>query len=140
MNLKKKCKFLHLLVALTACVTNTQNYGSGEVIPFKLTPPYTFTKGNVSMADGMFHCTVPGIYMITVFAQTNNAQGGGFYIYKNNAQIADAYITNAKPFQTGSVQVITRLRVNDIISVKAMGNTYVYSSYESCMSIMQISE
>ena len=57
-------------------------------------------------------------------------------MYKNTVLIADGVSSLTDFHETISVTVIEYLTVNDTISVT--GDLYVYGSYESCLTILQM--
>jgi len=125
---------VYISVALKTCVGSS--YDANGVI--KLT--------DVKIADGIhntdsirntgiFTCEKPGLYLISVFIQTN-AKHSRYYVRKNNNEIADGYSSITDYYETTSVTVIEHLTVHDTISVT--GELYVFSSHESCLTILQI--
>ena len=85
--------------------------------------------------SGIFTCENPGLYLISVYIVTN-AKQGSYYVHKNTVTIADGFSSLTDHYETTSVSVIEHLTVNDRISVT--GDMYVYSNYESCLTILQI--
>ena len=85
--------------------------------------------------SGIFTCENPGLYLISVYIVTN-AKHGRYNVYKNTVRIADGFSSLTDYYETISVTVIEHLTVNDRISIK--GNMYVFSGYESCLTILQI--
>ena len=84
--------------------------------------------------SGIFTCENPGLYLISVYIQTNT-KVGVYYVNKNTNHIADGF-SSPIGYQTTSVTVIQRLSVNDTISVT--GNMHAFSGVESCLTILQI--
>ena len=84
--------------------------------------------------SGIFTCENPGLYLISVYIQTNT-KAGVYYVNKNTKYIADGF-SSPIGYQTTSVTVIQYLTVNDTISVT--GNMYAFSGVESCLTILQI--
>ena len=85
--------------------------------------------------SGIFTCENPGLYLISVFIQINTNHG--YYdVHKNTVPIARGVSSLTDCYETTSVTVIELLTVNDTISVT--GNMYVYSDFESCLTILQI--
>ena len=85
--------------------------------------------------SGIFTCENPGLYLISVFIQIKTKQSS-YYVYKNTVNIANGYTSITNHYETTSVTMLEHLTVNDTISVSA--NMFVYNSYESCLTILQI--
>jgi hypothetical protein len=85
--------------------------------------------------SGIFTCENPGLYLISVYIQTNSNHGY-YTVYKNTVKIANGYPSITNYYETTSVTVIEYLTVNDTISVT--GDMFVYSDFESCLTILQI--
>ena len=85
--------------------------------------------------SGIFTCENSGLYLISVFI-TTKTKNSEYLVNKNTDTIAlgDSSITNY--YQTTSATVIEHLAENDTISVH--GNLYVYTGYNSCLTILQI--
>jgi len=87
--------------------------------------------------SGIFTCENPGLYLISVYIQTNTTQSG-YYVKKNTNTIANGYSSLTDFYQTTSVTVMEQLTVNDTISVSARSSMHVYGGIESCLTILQI--
>ena len=86
--------------------------------------------------SGIYTCENPGLYLISVFIQTNT-NNGAYFVNKNTNHIADIFSSITDHYyQTTSVTVLVQLTVNDTISVT--GHRYVYIGIESCLTILQI--
>ena len=85
--------------------------------------------------SGTFTCENPGLYLISVYIQTNSNHSY-YKLYKNTAIIANEHTSITDYYETSSVTVIEHLTVNDTIFVS--GNMFVYNDYESCLTILQI--
>jgi hypothetical protein len=85
--------------------------------------------------SGIFTCENPGLYLISIYIGTNN-KIGRYYVYKNTIRIASGFSSSNYYYETASVTVIEHLTVNDTISVT--GDMYVFGSYYSCLTILQI--
>ena len=85
--------------------------------------------------SGIFTCENPGLYLISVYIQTNSTHAQ-YNVNKNDHIIANGLSSITDWYQTTSVTVIEHLTVNDTISVNAY--MYVFNGYESCITILQI--
>ena len=67
---------------------------------------------------------------------STNAKKGSYYVNKDTVMIADGFSSLTDHYETTSVSLIEHLTVNYTISV--IGNMFVYSNYELCLTILQI--
>ncbi|CAC5379749.1 unnamed protein product [Mytilus coruscus] len=123
---------------LTACSLNA-NVSHGQAIPFKNIRTVHGISNTTSLEiGGIFTAEKDGLYLITVFIQTNTTRHS-FNILKNNIIIADAFSSMPGYYQTTSTSIIERLEVNDTLSLSPRHfHIYVFGGEESCLSILQV--
>lgn len=123
---------------VTACSINA-NVSHGQAIPFKkIRTAHGINNTKSLEKSGIFTAEKAGLYLITVFIQTNTTRYS-FNILKNNYTIADAFSSMPGYYQTTSTSIIERLEVNDIISLSPRHfHMYVFGGEESCLSILQV--
>ena len=85
--------------------------------------------------SGIFTCENTGLYLLSVFIQTKTKHSH-YNVYKNTVQIANGYTSLTDYYETTSVTLLEHLTVNDRILVR--GDMFVFSDYESCLTILQI--
>lgn len=130
--------FLVISAVVTACSINA-NVSHGQAIPFKkIRTAHGINNTKSLEKSGIFTAEKAGLYLITVFIQTNTTRYS-FNILKNNYTIADAFSSMPGYYQTTSTSIIERLEVNDIISLSPRHfHMYVFGGEESCLSILQV--
>lgn len=123
---------------VTACSLNA-NVSHGQAIPFKkIRTVHGISSTSSLEKSGIFTAEKAGLYLITVFVQTNTTRYS-FDILKNNYTIADAFSSMPGYYQTTSTSIIERLEVNDTISLSPRHfHMYVFGGEESCLSILQV--
>ena len=93
---------------------------------------------NAFKTSGKFTCERSGVYLIATFVQSNTHENG-FTIYKNNKALGDAFGSLTGEFETATVVVIESVTANDTISIHSRRAMKIFNSYESCLSILQVS-
>ena len=121
-------------------VDSDRQYIAGSIVRFNMVKVMngisTTGVGKIKLT-GTFTCETAGVYLISVFIMTNT-NGAITEMYRNNNVIANGYFSLNGHYQTTTVVVLQRLDVNDIISIRAVGNMYIYGGFNGCLSVVQI--
>jgi hypothetical protein len=122
------------------CLDGDHQYSAGSFVPLKgvkvMNGISTTGVGKITQT-GTFTCETAGLYLISAFILTNT-NGAVTGMYRNNNLIAYGYFSYNGHHQTTTVVVLERLDVNDIISIRAVGNMYIYGVLNGCLSVVQI--
>ena len=123
-----------------SCLDGDHQYSAGGLVPLKgvkvMNGISTTGVGKITQT-GTFTCETAGLYLISAFILTNT-NGAVTGMYRNNNLIAYGYFSYNGHHQTTTVVVLERLDVNDIISIRAVGNMYIYGVLNGCLSVVQI--
>jgi hypothetical protein len=123
-----------------SCLDGDHQYSAGGLVPLKgvkvMNGISTTDVGKIKQT-GTFTCETAGVYLISVFIMTNT-NWAITEMYRNNNVIANGYFSLNGHYQTTTVVVLQRLDVNDIISIRAVGNMYIYGGFNGCLSVVQI--
>ena len=122
------------------CLDGDHQYSGGGFVPLKgvkvMNGISTTGVGKITQT-GTFTCETAGLYLISAFILTNT-NGAVTGMYRNNNLIAYGYFSYNGHHQTTTVVVLEPLDVNDIISIRAVGNMYIYGGLNGCLSVVQI--
>ncbi|XP_071123385.1 uncharacterized protein [Mytilus edulis] len=137
-NLDKHLKKLSDRVFITARPIEG-NYNAGQIVTYESVELKNGIKNVTSFqTSGIFTCEKRGIYQISIFI-TTNPHTSRFIVFKNKNYIAETFSSFKSYYSTGSTIIVTQMEVGDTILVKAISvASYVYNSYESGISILQL--
>ena len=131
--------FYFISVAITACVNSTVSVPRWSLIPFQdVKTAMGITHIDAFKTSGKFTCERSGVYLIAAFVQSNTHENG-FTIYKNNKALGDAFGSLTGEYETATAIVIESVTANDTISIQSRRAMEIFNSYESCLSILQVS-
>lgn len=87
--------------------------------------------------SGVFTCEYAGLYHISVTIMTKTSHAY-FEVRKNKLMIVPGYIPDHdKQYNSGTINTVVEMNVNDKISVWK-GNVKQYYSYYSCFTIVKL--
>ena len=122
------------------CLDGHRQYSGGSVLSFKsvqVTTGISTTSVENIKQTGTFTCETVGLYLITA-SLMSNTNGAITIIYRNNNIVAYNYFSVNGSHQTTTVVALQHLDVNDVISVIAYNDMYVYGYPSTCLSVVQI--
>ena len=122
------------------CLNDHHQYSGGSVVPFKTamaTNGISTTGVGKIKQTGTFTCETAGLYLMSalIMSYTN---GAVTIMYRNNNVIVYGYFSVNGNYQTTTVVVLQLLDVNDIISLEAHDNMYIYGGLHTWLSVVQI--
>lgn len=122
--------------AMSAILTKHFGPSKEVIVPFNMV--LVDTGDNYDNNTGVFICTMPGVYVVSVYLMSHPGSKVNARVYINNRPVAALWADDNKSagfYPSASIQAINRLEFGDQVYVKLVdegyGKSWVHANYNA---------